>query len=631
MKKTPKLDFSPRSVADIRKYLGVKSPLRTKLFAHSKVKETEQVLGLDTLKYISPSGSPFESIISNCVPTSSSKPNTNTNSRKLSVTQITKPIIKQVSSSDSAKTTPVREVNTDNLVTVTPRTEEAAVKGLLSINCESVNSCFNNKGQTVEDQRSVNAPDASVVSGEPISCNITRNLTHSPTTNWADMAGKEQTTPVPEIVPEISINQIETDESEIVRLENKLKLLGDGSMEAMLLEIKIDMKKESLKTRRYIKSTLDVTSTLQTDVTTLKSDHAALEKRVSDLQTSHNTDSSTLKGTARDLVMVSEKLDLLANLCARQANEVRQVRSKAEQDEAYANRHKLYISGIEENRDEDVTENVNETITKFFEHQMKIRKKIEIQAAVRIAGADPRTIMVTLLNIKDKGAVYKHSKNLKGLKNGKDNGYYVNDHLPAGLQEIHRRHRDIIRANNNPNITPPDQKFTMKIKKGKLMIDSTLYKKKVCVPTYNQLTAPENMKNIDKVILTEGEEIKYGNCTFYGLSQEVKSIEDVRNGYIKAFKKHISSTHLVCVFSLPGREKHFLQDYVDDDDHTVGRSLLSLLTKNNITNRAVFVARYYGGSNLGPPRFDAYRDAARSAIACSSFNTITKQNQFVAS
>ena len=58
---------------------------------------------------------------------------------------------------------------------------------------------------------------------------------------------------------------------------------------------------------------------------------------------------------------------------------------------------------------------------------------------------------------------------------------------------------------------------------------------------------------------------------------------------------------------------------------------MELLKTSNLKNKAVFVARKYGGVKLGSERFQCYIQAATSALTRDSYNTVLKISQEVTS
>ena len=169
----------------------------------------------------------------------------------------------------------------------------------------------------------------------------------------------------------------------------------------------------------------------------------------------------------------------------------------------------------------------------------------------------------------------------------------------------------------------------MSLKKGNLYIQGSKFVPKICVPTVGEVINPDNQEEIDKMRLVEGEPKANEGCVFKGCTMAIQGLDDVRNGNIKMKQIHGRAKHIVCAFRLPGKEIHQLQGMIDDGEWGASRQLLSLLENNEIQHRVVYVARYYGGSKLGPARFTSYAEVTRSAVACDSFDNITKKNDLV--
>ena len=200
---------------------------------------------------------------------------------------------------------------------------------------------------------------------------------------------------------------------------------------------------------------------------------------------------------------------------------------------------------------EDTNENCNETVTNFFSQTMKIAKSIKISHAQRHGNGKPRLMKVTLANAKDKSEIYKCGKNLKGIRNRHDKPYFLNDQLSIEKQEEQRRFRDL-RAKNRDN--PASDSMNMLMSKGKLLINDVAYKPKIKPPTNREIILPDNLAAIEKLKMQTSSTIKNGKCKFIGMSCEVASLSDVRNGYIKAKRLHPRSLYIVCAFRIPGEE-----------------------------------------------------------------------------
>ena len=159
-------------------------------------------------------------------------------------------------------------------------------------------------------------------------------------------------------------------------------------------------------------------------------------------------------------------------------------------------------------------------------------------------------------------------------------------------------------------------------------MDNKQYKKAVQHPKITDIVLPTSELKIQSLYQTEGETIYNGSCKFVATSQEISSYDDVRCGYIKVRRRHPHALHVSCAYTLPGSDVANSSDFEDNLEPGAGRILWQLLTGNGIVHRAIYVARYYGGKKLGPTRFHSYREAAISAIARSSYNSIIKKNQF---
>ena len=404
---------------------------------------------------------------------------------------------------------------------------------------------------------------------------------------------------------------VTSDKEEIEKLEAKIDGLKNDSMEKLLMEIKLEMKKESVKTRCVLIQVVN--------------SNTGLQEQITSLQTAQQEDSDQVKTVTTNVEKVRDDVKLLRDIAEKQAMMLEHLQDRNDERDQKLNRCTMFITGIEEPEESEEGENVINSVQTFFSQIMLITKKITIKSATRTGNGSPRSIKLELSSMKDKGVIYTHSKNLKGLVNNQNKGYYLNDHLPAAMQEVQRTYRDIIKRNK---ALPDGEQANMAIKKGRLFINNNLYKPAVTPPSVAAIISPDDLQGINKVKLVEGEPQYNGGCKFVGMSQEVSSIQDIRKGYIKARRMHPKALHVACGYRLPGHDVHS-NGHVDDKEHGAGRSLYSLLESSSIKNRAVYVARYYGGTKLGPSRFTSFTDAAASAIARSSLNTLTGANQIV--
>ena len=172
-------------------------------------------------------------------------------------------------------------------------------------------------------------------------------------------------------------------------------------------------------------------------------------------------------------------------------------------------------------------------------------------------------------------------------------------------------------------------KLTLSMKRGELMVGDKTFIPAVRPPTIQDTVFPIDEKHIEKTKLQKGEEKKKGWCKFVGYSAEARNLADVRAAYTKVTRLNPSALSIACAYRLPGIDFLHLRGCVDDDEHGAGRAIYFLLEDSNIFNRVVFVVRYFGNRHIGPVRFQLIKDAARSAINRSSYNSVAREHQMI--
>ena len=413
---------------------------------------------------------------------------------------------------------------------------------------------------------------------------------------------------------------LQSDIAELEKVKSRIMVLQEGSVEKMLLEMQLDTKMENIKTRRLLCSMLKRNNMVQSEVSAIRVSYD--EFNGPDVNTAINKNATDIISLDTQLQDVRDDLKIMSGIVQKQAMMIDHLQNHNEKRAANSLKHDIIIQGIEF-EDSDGESTLKELVTNFLSQTMKIKKKITLLSVRRHFSKG--ALVITLQNLKDKSVIYKCIKNIIGLKNNREESYYVNDHLTFEGQEEQKRFRYIKRASAD---IPATDKPTIKLQKGKMYINNNLYTKAIQPPAVQEIICPSSKDKIEKLYQTEGEVIRNGACKFVALSQEIRNVDDVRCGYIKACRKFPDALHIVCSYYLPGYDVAKNQDFSDCKEPGGGRSLLDLMVTNNIVNRAIFVARFYGGVQLGPSRFQSYRDAASSAISRSSYNSITKKNQF---
>ena len=114
---------------------------------------------------------------------------------------------------------------------------------------------------------------------------------------------------------------------------------------------------------------------------------------------------------------------------------------------------------------------------------MKVSDSITLKSTTRIGKANPRTVLVKLQNVSDKGKV----SNLKDVKNSKDKLYYVNNQLTPKMQDQERKYRSMIKYNTSFSGTG---KRDLSMKKGDLLADGHPFRPVVTPPSVQDSIYP---------------------------------------------------------------------------------------------------------------------------------------------
>ena len=154
------------------------------------------------------------------------------------------------------------------------------------------------------------------------------------------------------------------------------------------------------------------------------------------------------KDLANKLSVVKKEVSILTGIIYKQSMMIQHLQDYNSTIENNRFRNDIVIQGLEPDTN-DNDQHLKEMVTDFFSQTMKIRKNIALQSVVRLGNKRPPTLSVTLKNVRDKGAIFKCVKNIKGAKNSHDENYYVNDRLTFEQQEIQKRYRAIKKANND--------------------------------------------------------------------------------------------------------------------------------------------------------------------------------------
>ena len=346
-------------------------------------------------------------------------------------------------------------------------------------------------------------------------------------------------------------------------------------------------------------------------------DNISLEKTAGEPKES-GTEVSKLKA---ELEQFKSSNKVLSGVVTRQDDVIRELQNKVEMLELHSMRKSIVLSGLYCNNKK--AQRLNE-IYNFMKEEVGI--EIGIEDVFSIGMAKPPSLVITLESMADKRLIFQNMNVIKELENKDGKGYYVSDYLPAEINEMKRRDKEVFR--NNSELDELQQK-NMTMRAGKLFIDGAPYKKKIQPPNSKAILSMEK-KDLREVLNTptsKGSVINKNGNRFVGYACDAENHKEVANAYLKIKLLHPSARHIMCAYNLPGIETYIYRDYCDDQEVGAGRKMLQILEENDITHKAVFVVRYIGQGKMGPKRFQVITDAVYDVLNSHPYNKKTKSEQ----
>ena len=405
-------------------------------------------------------------------------------------------------------------------------------------------------------------------------------------------------------------------------ITNKMTTLTEESLTTLLNKMKEEInqntnetvKREVEEGMREIKEDIASFKSFKTEVT---DDISNIKKDVSALQTELTKLKTDLTSTKTELEMCKVKLRETTGVTVKNDQVINECKTDLEEVNEKLNANKLRIRGIPETKEEVCTSKVKD----FFTRILEISTEIKISRAHRIGKGRNRTILVYLKNSRDKGLIFANTKKLKDLKNELNYPYSVSNQFSAKKNADRARMRQIKRMNDKST----GEKLSVEWEKDSLKVEGEIYEKKVRPPSLKDilLASNEQRRKGLNVNPTAGNAVNVEGQTFLGYTSAVKSLSDVNVIYSKLRSLFTEARHITCAFTIPHRVFQNHQDFYDDEEHNGGSFLLQLLTESKIQNRAIFVVRLYDGTHIGSKRYDAMRDAAKSALSKAPKNPIT--------
>lgn len=331
--------------------------------------------------------------------------------------------------------------------------------------------------------------------------------------------------------------------------------------------------------------------------------------QVSQIEVIQQQEVVKLDAALQQMQVQDQKIQALIGVVVCQDQQIQALTNQVNSAYALKMNKNLIINGMPETQGEKCFHEV----AHLFKHVLKIEQSIQVKYAHRLGKGQARPMSVKLANAADKMLIFQKFDKLKEANQGRDRPIFITDHLPDAWAE---RKRFIHFMKQQNKKLPKAQQAKIEVQRSQLKIDGKSYEPPVRAPTVSEFLnlAPEQRQIIRDLQVFKGSDEMKGNSQFIGYAVDIVNKAEVINYYYHVRLLVPEATHLMCAYKLPGVDLTESQGIIDDGEHGGGRVLMTLLNKEKHENRAVFVARYYGGQRLGAARFEYIEKAAVSAL-----------------
>ena len=346
-------------------------------------------------------------------------------------------------------------------------------------------------------------------------------------------------------------------------------------------------------------------------------------QKINELEKAIEFQDSTVTSMQKDIKICQAKEKVLASTAGRQQCIIEELQNRIDRLELSQSKHMMMITGFYCDAKKQTYKRQLEC---FMEEEMGV--SIVLEDVFKIGAHQPEAIVMTLPTIMEKNMIYQNVYKIKDIVNKDKRKIYFKDYTPTATMEKRKREQDIM---NEMNDRPPMQQKEVKYTKKGLTIDGEAYTKKVQVPDPTKIIQMpiSEIEKIMSIKMNNSEKISKENSEFLAFTAAVSSLKEISEGYMKIKLEHPGARHIVAVWCISGTKRHEVEDFQDDGEVGVGRICLQVMKENNITNRAFYIVRYYGGIKMGNDRFDCYIRVMKDALANSPTNRYTKTKQVI--
>ena len=367
--------------------------------------------------------------------------------------------------------------------------------------------------------------------------------------------------------------------------------------------------------------------------TTLRSDFAKMDHKINEIRNENPKQRveeliANQKQTAEEVVGCQQQLDeykvrtsILTGAVNRMSQVIQELQGKVERLENNNSRKMMMISGIYVSEKKGIR---TKQLKSLFNDELFI--DVDIEDSYMSGEMVPPNVIITFGKVEDKYKVYKNVYRVKDYVNKDGKKMFFKDYLPQQTQERRKAQKDM-----EKRVKEVDTEIDVKRTSKGLLIQEEVYTKDVDVPDptdvlqmdETELAAVLNMK------INKAKPRLHRDNIFTAYTLCTNDIKEVQKGYMHVKLANPSARHIVCAWYVPNSEKPYQEcDFQDDDEHGVGRMIAELMISQQLSNRAIYIARHYT-KKIGAERYDAYLDSAVAIVNQAPYNKTLQCSQYI--
>lgn len=379
------------------------------------------------------------------------------------------------------------------------------------------------------------------------------------------------------------------------------------------LEQKIDSKLDPLWDTVF-----EEESGLQTKVsnleTTVLKDDEGLKDKVRELEAAAEDSNKQFKDLLEENETIKSELKILKGILHKHDEQISSVADGVVSLNAKTMEKNITINGLQEVKDENVRITV---LSMLADHlQMAELGEIDLKAVFRIGttvnNSKPRPVILKC-SPKLRLAILSADKKWKEDHPGQKPPYSISPQLPEKMAETKREIRHLIweQKSKEEHLTT-DQKAKITVQNNIVYVNKEPVKRKLpALKPFHLFPRRETQDRIDAIQMYRSDVRPEKGSTFQAYAAKISSPEEAHLMHIKVRQIHPSATHVAAAYVGTTENSYAFHN---DGEHGSGLKLIRTIKEENHSGVTVCLVRRFGGTHLGPLRFQLMAEVAKKAL-----------------